>query len=146
MTEQELIDSVTALTSDSRTVLKGVSEYALVNKDLTFNLSGGVSVTFPSLPKQVEAYATQQKKDRLDYLKNFGGVPKAQVITYNGINVATALSTFDSGWQQKQTFNYSADGGTIVSILVEYLNSVGVVEWSDTKTLQYSNGLYTGVI
>ena len=146
MTEQELITSMQALTGDAQTVLANLVLFAEQDTTVTFTLSNGQTVTIPSLPKQISAYATQQAADRLSFLQNFGGVPASQTLTRDlASRIATVTTTFATGYRTVQTLTRNATTGRVTTVQIVCEDNLGTVLVTITKTIQRTNGLYSGV-
>ena len=145
MQEQELITSMQALTASASAVLAALVPYAEQNADVTITLANGQKVTFPSLPKQIAAYAAQQNADRVALLQNFQGVPTAQTVTRDSANRLTGtITTFATGYQAIETINRNAIG-RITGFGITLKDNLNNVVATITKTIQRTNGLYAGV-
>ena len=146
MTEQELITSMQALTGDAQTVLANLVLFAEQDTTVTFTLSNGQTVTIPSLPKQISAYATQQAADRLAFLQNFGGLPSSQSVTRDSASrLSSVSSTFANNYQTIQAFTRNVQTGQIEAVTVTCKDPSGTTIWTLNKTINRSGGRYSGV-
>lgn len=146
MTEQELITSMQALTLNASSVLAALVPYAEQNTDVTITLANGQSITVPSLPKQIAAYAAQQAADRISFLQNFAGLPTTQTVTRDSANRLTGTTTtFATGYQTVQTLTRDAITGRITGVSVVCKDSLGATVATINKTIGRVGGLYSGV-
>jgi len=140
MTEQELITSMLNLTSDAKVVLQNLATYGTANQDVTFNLSGGITATVPSLPKQQAAFNSTVAAQQLAMATDFAGVIVGMVLTRDSttgrINSATA--TLSTGWTISHTYTRGANG-KIASAVVVVTNASSVVLATVTRTFNYDS-------
>lgn len=136
MTEQELIDQMVTLTSSARSIMQNVQTYGTVNQDVTFT-AGGLSVTVPSVPKQVAAFDAAAAAAKLAFAKDFGGAVSGLTVTRNAAGLITdSTATLSTGWTLKQTLTRNASGKvTQIDLLVK--NELAETLYSGTRTVNY---------
>lgn len=145
MTEQELINSMQALTAAAASVLQNIQNYAVGTTAVTFAI-GGQNVVIPSMSQQVAAYAAQQAADRLAYMQNFGGLPASQAIARDTQGRVSSITTiFTNGYQNVMTPSRDPVTGKMTGVSVIITDPLGVQVVNVSKTLKYVNGRYAGV-
>lgn len=146
MTEQELITSMQSLTLNASAILAALVPYAEQNTDVTITLDNGQTITIPSLPKQIAAYASQQAADRLAFLQNFAGLPSAQTVGRDAANrLTTVTTTFATNYQTIHTLTRDTVSGKITGVSVVCKDSLGATVATINKTIGRVGGLYSGV-
>lgn len=147
MTEQELIDTMASLTSGAQAVLQAIQNYgSQASGTVTFAV-GGSTYVIKSVQQQITDNATQQAADRLAFLQNFGGLPSAQTVTRNSANLLlSTTTTFATGFQTIQTLTRDAISSRITAMEIVMKNNLGAVLVTINKTINRSNGYYSGVI
>lgn len=144
MTEQELVLSMNALMASARAVLQGLLDYgSQASGNVNFQF-GGSTYTLKCLQQQIAEAAAQQAADRVAFSRNFGGVPASQSVARNAAGLLTAVTTvLDSGYQIVQTPSRDAFG-KITAVAVQVKDQNGNVVWSGGRTINRTNGLYSG--
>lgn len=139
MTEQELIDSMVALTATSRSILQNVQTYATVDQDVTFT-AGGLNVTVPSVPKQVAAFDAAAAAAKLAFARDFGGAVAAMTLTRDAATgvITDATATLTTGWTIKQTLTRNI-AGKVSQIAVLVKNELAATLYSGTRTVNYDS-------
>lgn len=139
MTEQELIDQMVALTSTSRSILQNVQTYGTADQDVTFT-AGGLSVTVPSVPKQVAAFTTAAGAQKLAMAKDFAGTVSGMALTRDAATgrVTDTTATLSTGWTLKQTFTRNI-AGKISQIDLLVKNELAATLYSGTRTVNYDS-------
>lgn len=143
MTEPELIEQLTLMMADAAGVLASLRAYATTDADVTFKLHGGVTLTVPSVPRQVGQFNTSADALKLAFATDFGGAVATQVVTRDSLRrLGTTTTTLSTGWQIVQTFGRNA-AGRISSITQVVKNELGATLATVTRTLNYdAAGLY----
>jgi hypothetical protein len=143
-TDLELIQSFTSLCADAKEVLQKLRDFAKENKVVTWNLSGGISISTDSILKMAADFGTEIDGLSVDFYKDFGDAVTA-ALTYNADGtIATETVTFTSGWQLIKAMTYS--GGLISSIGLTLKNGAGATMWTATRTVSYNaSGQITGI-
>lgn len=138
MTEQELINSMVALTVNATAVLQAIQTYGTINQDVTITLSGGASVTLPSMPKQVAAFNAAITAQQLAMAKDFAGAVAGVAITRDAATgrIATATATLSTGWTITQTLTRNV-AGKVSQIVVLVKDALGNVLNTATRTVNY---------
>ena len=146
MTEQELITSMQLLVSGAQSVLQAIQNYgSQAGGTVSFQL-GGTTYTVKVLQQQITDYATQQDADRLSFLQNFGGMPASQTLTRDSAGrIATVTTTFATGYQTVQTLTRDTTTGRVTTVQIVCKDNLGTVLVTITKTIQRTNGSYSGV-
>lgn len=135
-TEQELIDQMVSLTATARSILQHIQTYGTVDQDVTFE-AGGLSVTVPSVPKQVAAFNAAAAAAKLAFAKDFGGAVSGLVLTRNAAGLITdSTATLSTGWTLKQSLTRNASGRVSqIALLVK--DELDATLYSGTRTVNY---------
>ena len=142
-TDLELITSYTSLSSDARTILEKLKAWIETDAEITWNLSGSVTITADSLPRIIAAFETAVEAAFLDFYKSFGGA-YSTAFTYNSDGtIATELATYQSGWTMLRTYSYTS--GRISSVALILTDDSAVEQWTGTATYTYSGDQLTGI-
>jgi hypothetical protein len=143
-TDLELIASFTSLCADAKEVLQKLRDFARENKEVTWNLSGGISISTDSMLKMAADFGTEIDALAVDFYKDFGDAVTAS-LTYNSDGtIATETVTFSSGWQLIKALTYS--GGVVASIGLTLKNGAGATIWTASRTISYNaGGQITGI-
>lgn len=135
-TDLELISSFTSLCADAKEVLQKLRDFAKENKEVTWNLSGGISISTDSMLKMAADFGADIDALSVDFYKDFGDAVTA-TLTYNSDGtIATETITFTSGWQLIKAVTYS--GGVMASVGLTLKNGAGATIWTATRTLSYN--------
>lgn len=146
MTEQELIDTMAALTSGAQSVLQAVQNYGTqATGTVTFTV-GGSTYTIKTVQQAITDYATQQASDRTALIENFGGLPSVQTVVRDSAGrLTSATTTFANGYQNIETLTRDIVSGITLSISMVIKNELGVTVRTSSRTINRTNGLYSGV-
>jgi hypothetical protein len=132
-TDLELIASFVALSADAKEVLNRLVDFASGTGTVTFNLSGGVSVTVDSIDKLVSDFNAELADTFQSFEEHFGGV-YSSTITRDAYGVISGgVITFDSG--DYLTMVYTRTSGLLTSIAWTLQSSDDTVLASGTKTI-----------
>lgn len=136
MTEQELIGQMVSLTATARSILQNIQTYGTVDQDVTFE-AGGLSVTVPSVPKQVAAFDAAAAAAKLAFATDWAGAVTGLTITRDAAGLITdATATLSTGWTLKQSLTRNAAGRVSqIDLLVK--NELGATLYSGTRTVNY---------
>lgn len=146
LTPQELADALTTASADARTVLANLANYAATNGDVAFALSSGITITVPSILKQVAQVNTAVTAERLAYAQDYAGLPASETVTRDALGrISATVSVLPSGWTITQTLTRDPVSGLITSVSETVTDASATVLYTGTKTLNYSGGRYTGV-
>lgn len=146
ITPQQLADALSAASSDARAVLANLASYASVNGDVSYALSSGITVTLPSLPKQIAQVATQMHTERLAYAQCFNSLPASETVTRDTNNRPTGVSTvLPNGWTIARTLTRANGSGKVTSVSCTITDGTGATLYSGTQTLHYNGAYYSGV-
>lgn len=145
MTEQELIDQMVSLTATARSIMQNVQTFGTVDQDVTFT-AGGLSVTVPSVPKQVAAFDAAAAAQKLAFAKDFDGAVSGLTLTRDAAGLITdATATLSTGWTLKQTLTRNASG-RVSSIALLVKNDLAATLYSGTRTINYNaSGLVSSI-
>lgn len=131
-TDSELISSFNSLSSDARAVLEKLVSFVTSTGDVTWNLSGGVSITVQSLNKLIGSL----------WKDNLGN--ETGTFTYDSQDRLTGVAlTTATGHTVLISYTYTNDLPTTVT--TTFRNPFGGVLWSTTRTYTYTNERLTSI-
>ena len=115
-TDLELIQAFTNMSADAKEVLNRLIAFVSTNGTVTWNLSGGVSISTDSLPKIIDGFEADIATASISFEENFGGVYSSTITRdTNGI-ITGGTMTFDSGHVLTMTYTRSATTGLLSSV------------------------------
>lgn len=146
MTDQELVDTVLALTADARSILQKMADFGVLNQDIVFTLSNGTSTTVPSVAKQRDQITTELTSQLAKYHGDASGAPQ-MAITRAATGAVTGITTtHQSGWRSVFTFARSGTPARVSTITVNIYDNLDALKLGPvTRTLTYSGGRLSAV-
>jgi hypothetical protein len=146
VTEPELIQYFSNMSVDAIAVISMLTQYATADTNVTLTLSNGTTYTIPSLGLQKNLLEADRVADRLKFTEDFGGAVASQTVTRTPyFAIDGVVTTFASGYTLSHAYTRNADL-KITTINVVVKDSLGNVLATMTKTIQRTNGLYSGII
>ena len=146
MTEPELITYFSNLSVDAIAVVSMLTQYATADTNVTLTLSNGNTYTIPSLGLQKNLLEADRAADRLKFTQDFGGAIASQTVTRTAyFAIAGVVTTFSTGYTLSHAYTRDANLKiTTIDIVVK--DPLGNTLATMTKTIQRTDGLYSGVI
>jgi len=135
-TDLELIQSFVMMSADAKEVLLRLLEFVQNTGTVTWNFSGGTSITVDSLPTMIADFAADIADAFQGFEENFGGVYNS-AITRDPMTgqITAAVITYASGHYLTITYNRSDTTGLLSTIDWSLKTAAAVILNSGTKTI-----------
>ena len=135
-TDLELIEQFVNMSADAKEVLNKLVDFVNTNGSVTWNLSGGVSITADSLPKMIADFNSEISDSFLDFETNFGGVYNSAITRDPTTGqITSGVITYASGHYLTITYNRSTTTGLLLTIDWTLKDAGAVTLAFGTKTL-----------
>jgi hypothetical protein len=121
------------MSADAREVLQRLIDFIQTNGTVTWNLSGGISISTDSLPKMIADFVADIADASQGFEENFGGVYSSTINRDSNGIITGGVITFASG--HYLTMVYTRTNGTLTSIAWTLQAAGAVTLASGTKTI-----------